>query len=50
MSDHVSGKSIVITGGGGGFGRLVAHKAAARSAKVTLGDITVRAAGDHFIL
>ncbi len=39
MTDHVSGKSIVITGGAGGFGRLVAEKAAARGAKVTLGDI-----------
>jgi len=39
MSDHVSGKAIVITGAGGGFGRLVAQKAAARGAKVTCGDI-----------
>lgn len=44
MADHVSGKSIVITGGGGGFGRLVAQKAAARGAKVTLGDIDLAAA------
>lgn len=44
MADHVSGKSIVITGGGGGFGRLVAQKAAARGAKVTLGDIELAAA------
>ena len=44
MADHVSGKSIVITGGGGGFGRLVAQKAAARGAKVTLGDIDLTAA------
>lgn len=39
MTDHVTGKSIVITGAGGGFGRLVALKAAARGANVTLGDI-----------
>lgn len=39
MTDHVAGKSIVITGAGGGFGRLVAHKVAARGARVTLGDI-----------
>jgi NADP-dependent 3-hydroxy acid dehydrogenase YdfG len=39
MADHVSGKSIVITGAGGGFGRLVAQKAAARGARVTCGDI-----------
>lgn len=39
MADHVAGKSIVVTGAGGGFGRLVAGKAAARGAKVTLGDV-----------
>ena len=44
MADNVSGKSIVITGAGGGFGRLVAQKAAARGAKVTLGDINLPAA------
>lgn len=44
MANHVSGKSIVITGAGGGFGRLVAQKAAARGAKVTLGDINLPAA------
>lgn len=44
MTDHVSGKSIVITGAGGGFGRLVALKTAARGAKVTLGDINLAAA------
>ena len=43
MPDHVSGKSIVITGAGSGFGRLVAGKAAARGAKVTLGDINATA-------
>ena len=44
MTDHVTGKSIVITGAGGGFGRLVALKTAARGAKVTLGDINLAAA------
>jgi NADP-dependent 3-hydroxy acid dehydrogenase YdfG len=44
MVDHVAGKSIVITGAGGGFGRLVAQKAAARGAKVTCGDIDLAAA------
>ena len=39
MTDHIGGKTIVITGAGGGFGRLVAQKAAARGAKVTCGDI-----------
>ena len=44
MTDHVAGKSIVVTGAGGGFGRLIALKAAARGAKVTLGDIDAEAA------
>ncbi|MFM1983177.1 MAG: hypothetical protein RJB22_1896 [Pseudomonadota bacterium] len=44
MTDHVADKSIVITGAGGGFGRLVAHKVAARGARVTLGDIDQAAA------
>lgn len=44
MTDHVAGKSIVITGGGGGFGKLVAEKAAALGAMVTLGDIDGAAA------
>ena len=39
MSDHVNGKSIVITGAAGGFGSLVARRCAARGAMVTLGDI-----------
>lgn len=45
MTNHVAGKSIVITGGGGGFGKLVAEKAAAMGAMVTLGDIDAAAAG-----
>jgi NADP-dependent 3-hydroxy acid dehydrogenase YdfG len=44
VADHIAGKSIVITGGGGGFGKLVAEKAAARGAKLTLGDIDGEAA------
>lgn len=39
MTDHVTGKTIVITGAGGGFGRLIALKAAARGANVVCGDI-----------
>jgi NADP-dependent 3-hydroxy acid dehydrogenase YdfG len=39
MTDHIENKVVVITGAGGGFGRLVAQKAAARGAKVVLGDI-----------
>jgi NADP-dependent 3-hydroxy acid dehydrogenase YdfG len=44
MTDHIAGKTIVITGAGGGFGRLVAQKAAARGAQVTCGDINEPAA------
>lgn len=44
MVDHIAGKSIVITGAGGGFGRLIAQKAAARGAMLTLGDIDLAAA------
>jgi NADP-dependent 3-hydroxy acid dehydrogenase YdfG len=38
MADHVAGKSIVITGAGGGFGKRTAEKAAARGARVTCAD------------
>lgn len=44
MSDYIIGKSIVITGSGGGFGKLVAAAAAARGAAVTCGDIDGEAA------
>ncbi len=44
MSGHIAGKSIVITGAGGGFGSLVARKAAGMGASVTLGDIDLAAA------
>ncbi len=44
MTNHIAGKSIVITGAGGGFGRLVALKAAALGAKVACGDIDLAAA------
>lgn len=44
MTNHIAGKSIVITGAGGGFGRLVANKAAALGAKLTCGDIDLAAA------
>jgi NADP-dependent 3-hydroxy acid dehydrogenase YdfG len=39
VANHVSGKSIVITGAASGFGKLVAEGAAAMGAKVTLADI-----------
>ena len=44
MTDHIAGKAIVITGAGGGFGRLIAQQAAARGARVTCGDIDGAAA------
>lgn len=44
MTDHVAGKSIVITGAGSGFGRLVSRKAGARGAMVTCADIDGAAA------
>ncbi|WP_421837110.1 SDR family oxidoreductase [Novosphingobium sp.] len=44
MTNHIAGKSIVITGAGGGFGRLVALKAAALGARVACGDIDLAAA------
>lgn len=39
MENHVEGKVIVITGAGGGFGRLVAEKTAALGARVVAADI-----------
>ncbi len=39
MADHIDGKVIVITGGGRGFGRLVAEKTAARGARVVVSDV-----------
>lgn len=39
MTDHVAGKVVVVTGAGGGFGRLVCIAAAERGAHVVGGDI-----------
>jgi NADP-dependent 3-hydroxy acid dehydrogenase YdfG len=39
MTNHITGKSIIITGAGGGFGRLVSEKAAALGGKLTCADI-----------
>ena len=44
MTNHIAGKSIVITGAGGGFGGLVSRKAAALGASITCGDIDLAAA------
>lgn len=39
MTDHVKGKTIVVTGAAGGFGRLICLKAAARGANAVCGDV-----------
>lgn len=39
MGTHVVGKSIVVAGAAGGFGKLVAEKTAALGARVTCGDV-----------
>jgi NADP-dependent 3-hydroxy acid dehydrogenase YdfG len=44
VADHVAGKSIVVTGAGGGFGKLTAEMAAARGAKLTCADVRSEAA------
>ena len=44
MSNHVAGKSIVITGAGSGFGKLVSERVAALGAKVTCADVNLEAA------
>jgi NADP-dependent 3-hydroxy acid dehydrogenase YdfG len=43
MADHIAGKTIVITGAGSGFGKLVAEGTAARGAKLVCGDINLEA-------
>jgi NADP-dependent 3-hydroxy acid dehydrogenase YdfG len=44
MTNHVQGKSIIITGAGGGFGRLVSGKAGALGGKIMCADIDLAAA------
>ena len=39
MASHLEGRTLVITGAGGGFGRLVALKAGARGAKIVASDV-----------
>ncbi len=46
MTNHVEGRTIAITGGGGGFGRLVAQKTAALGANVAVSDIDMAAADE----
>ena len=43
MSDHIDGKVIVVTGAGGGFGRLISLKAAALGAQLVCADIAADA-------
>jgi NADP-dependent 3-hydroxy acid dehydrogenase YdfG len=50
MTNYVQGKSVVVTGAGSGFGKLISQKAAALGASVTCGDIdsdTVEAVADE---
>ena len=44
MPNHVAGKSIVITGAGSGFGKLVSERVAALGAKVACADLNLEAA------
>jgi NADP-dependent 3-hydroxy acid dehydrogenase YdfG len=44
LSEHVGGKSIVITGAGGGFGRLASLDLAARGGRLTCVDVNLEAA------
>ena len=44
MTDHITGKSVVITGAGSGFGRLTAEKLGAEGARLTCIDINAAAA------
>lgn len=44
MAGHVVGKSIIVTGAGGGFGRLASERLAALGARLTCADINREAA------
>lgn len=44
LKNHVDGKSIIITGAGGGFGALVSQKAAEMGAKIICADINAESA------
>jgi len=44
MTGHVAGKSVLVTGAGGGFGRLTSEKLAALGARLTCVDVDGEAA------
>lgn len=44
-SSHLADRVVVITGGGSGFGRLIAEMSAARGARVVVADVNEEAAG-----
>ena len=44
MSEHIAGKSIIVTGAGSGFGKLVSDRLAARGAKLACADLNLEAA------
>ncbi len=46
MENYITGKVIIVTGAGSGFGRLVCAKAAERGAKVVASDISEEALED----
>ena len=45
-TDHIAGRTIVVTGAASGFGRLLAQKAAARGARVGACDISADGLAD----
>ncbi len=47
---HLQGRVVIVTGGGGGFGRLVSQLAAARGAKIAVADIDLDAAEETVAL
>lgn len=44
-SSHLADRVVVVTGGGSGFGRLIAEMSAARGARVVVADVNEEAAG-----
>ncbi len=44
--NHVAGKVLIVTGGAGGFGRLLCEKAAAKGARIVCADIDETALAD----